>query len=210
MIAQRAKLSCCMRYERLRCVLAVFLAWTALASCGGPVSSRVVREQVASLGGAELSPDDVEVQRIIQQTSTQAVAEFTVQMGGQYVRQADGDWELVSIRLGNDDWVDLARFEAALARVEIEETASNLRMLAGGVEAYQRVNGSWPVITPDSSLPDLLHPTFVPELVREDAWGEAFLYQASGDGFRIRSSGPDQLEGTDDDIEVSGPSGDSP
>jgi Type II secretion system (T2SS), protein G len=199
-----------MRYVRFSQTLAASLAVAAMVSCGGPVPSRVVREQVASLGGAELSPDDVQVERIIQQTSTQAVAEFTVQMAGQYVRNAEGDWELVSIRLGTDDWVDLSRFEDALTRVEIEETASNLRMLAAGIEAYQRANGDWPATTPESGLPDLLHPTFVPELVREDAWGQAFLYEASGNTFRIRSSGPDQLDGTDDDIEVSGPAGDSP
>lgn len=199
-----------MRYERFRWILGACLAWTALASCGGPVSSRVVREQVASLGGAQLSPDDVQVERIIQQTSSQAVAEFTVQMAGEYVRNADGDWELVSIRLGSDDWVDLARFEAALTQVEIEETTSNLRMLADGVEAYQRANGTWPEVTSGASLPDLLHPTFVPDLIRDDAWGETFLYEASTSTFRVRSSGPDRRHGTDDDIEVSGPSADSP
>lgn len=174
------------------------------------MSSRVVREQVASLGGAELSPDDVQVERIIQQTSTQAVAEFTVQMAGEYVKNADGDWELVSVRLGTDDWVDLARFEAALTRVETEETTSDLRMLAAGVEAYREANGAWPEVTAGSSLPDLLHPIFVTDLIREDAWGEPFLYEASANAFRLRSSGPDRREGTDDDIEVSGPADDSP
>jgi hypothetical protein len=196
----------------MRCArfIAAAGALMAVASCGGPVSSRVVREQVAAFGGAELSPDDVQVERIIQQTSSRAVAEFTVQMAGEYVRNADGDWELVSVRLGDDDWVDLARFEAAMTQVEIAETTFYLRVLASGVEAYRQANGGWPEVAGDDGLPDLLHPAFIPDLIREDAWGQAFLYEATSNAFLVRSSGPDRLEGTSDDIEVSGPSDGGP
>lgn len=176
----------------------------ALASCGGPVSSRTVREQIARLGGAELSPDDVAVERIIQQTSSRAVAEFTVQMAGEYVRNGDGDWELVSVRIGDNEWVDLGRLRDAIARMEIEETTASLRMLAGGVAAFRAENGAFPDVGADS-LGDILHPLFVPELVRSDAWGSEFLYQTSGTTFRLVSAGPDGETGTADDIEISGP-----
>jgi len=193
---------------RLRVSIAVLLSSIWLSACGGPVSSRAVRERIATLGGAELSPDDVRVERIVTETGSRAVAEFTVQMAGLYQRNADGEWTLVSVRLSDDRWIDLARLEAVLAAIELEETTSNLRMLADGVEAWARENGALPEVSGADSLPDLLHPLFVPDLVREDAWGSAFLYETSGGAFRLRSPGPDRQPGTPDDIEVSGPSPD--
>jgi hypothetical protein len=184
--------------------ITVLAATLLLASCGGAISSRQVREQIATLGGAALSPDEVQVERIISQTASRAIAEFTVQMAGEYERNADGDWKLVSIRIGENDWIGLDQLEQALAGMDVEDTRSNLRMLAGGVEAYRRARGALPVASGADSLPDLLHPLFVPTLARQDAWGSDFVYEPSDTAFRLRSAGPDRQFGTPDDIEVSG------
>ena len=84
----------------------------------------------------------------------------------------------------------------------VRRTQSELRMLAVGLRAYEAENGALPVTTSADSLPDLLHPLFVPDLVRQDIWGSDFVYEHIENTFRLRSPGPDlQLE-TDDDLEV--------
>lgn len=184
---------------------ALVAAIVALGGCGGPVPSQVVREQIATLEGARLRPEDVEVQRIVQQTSSRAVAEFTVQMAGEYARNADGDWELVSVRIGDNDWIDLAQLSSALARMRTDETESDLRTLADGIDAWQRANGSLPVLTGVDTLPELLFPQYVSELLPDDAWGEPFIYDVSDGTYSLRSRGPDRQADTADDIVVSGP-----
>ncbi len=52
-----------------------------------------------------------------------------------------------------------------------------------------------------SRLTDILHPSYMSVLVREDGWGNPLVYQASGDAnFRLLSRGADGREGTTDDI----------
>ena len=187
--------------------IVLLLSWACLAACGGPVSSRVVREQIASLGGAGLDTDAVEVRRIIAEAGNRAVAEATVQMAFEFERDAEGEWRIIAVRLGEEDWVDLATFEAALSAQQVEETRSSLRMLADGVAAYARQNGTLPEVSLADPLPDLLHPLFVPDLVRQDAWGSDFVYEPAADTFRLRSPGPDRQLGTPDDLEVTAPQG---
>lgn len=187
-----------MRSARCIAVMAILF----LSSCGGPVSSRAVREQIATLGGAGLATDDVRVERVIAQSGKRAIAEATVQLAFEFAQNADGVWEITAVRVGEDEWIGMDTFLAALRARQIDETTSNLRMLAAGVEAFERENGTLPEVTEALPLPDLLHPRFVPNLVREDSWGSKFLYEPSGDTVRLRSAGPDRQAGTADDIEV--------
>jgi hypothetical protein len=175
-----------------------------VTSCGGTLSSRTAREQIVTLGGDAVSPEDVQVARISAQAGDRAIAEFTVQLAGEYARNADGEWNLVSVRIGEEDWILLDDLEAALRALRVSETTSNVTMLATGVEAYARANGVLPPASGPDPLPVVLHPLFVPRLVRRDSWGSEFLYQPSGGTFSVLSAGPDRMPGTGDDIEVTG------
>ena len=183
--------------------IAVLASAFWMSACGGPVSSRAVREQLATLGGAGLSTDDVRVERIITQAGGQVVAEATVQMAVLMEEDPEGEWTITAVRVGEDEWVDMDTFLRALDERRIEDTTSNLRMLATGIEAYERANGTLPDVSEALPLPDLLHPLFVPDLVRQDAWGSDFIYEAADNRALIRSPGPDREPGTPDDIEVS-------
>jgi hypothetical protein len=112
------------------------------------------------------------------------------------------EWNIIAIRIGEDEWIDLATFEAALAERRIAETTSDLQRLAAGVEAFEQEHGSLPNVSEADPLPDVLHPLFVSDLLRQDAWGSAFVYEPSADSIRLRSWGPDRAPGTPDDIEV--------
>jgi len=149
--------------------IALCVSFLSTSGCGGPVSSRVVRNQFSTLAGAELSPDDVQVERIISQTSGRAVAEVTVQVAAEYARDPAGHWEIVSVRMADGNWIDVARLDAAVTQMQVADTTEALEILAGGVEAWGRANGTLPRPEGRDSLSNLLHPLFVPTLFREDA-----------------------------------------
>jgi hypothetical protein len=184
---------------------AALIALVLLPSCGGTLSSRAAREQIVALGGNAVALDGVQVSRISAQAGNRAIAEFTVQLTGEYERDPGGAWTLVAVRVAEDDWIPLTNLRAALRALEVSETTSNLTMLAQGLRAFAEANGSLPSAGGGDPLPDLLHPLFVPRLVRQDSWGSEFLYEPSDAGFRLRSAGPDRTAGTGDDIEITGP-----
>ncbi len=178
-------------------VAAVFV----LSGCSGRLSQDNVREQIAELGGSSLVPSEIEVQRIVIDSETRAIAETNVKMAFQFEREAGGQWRIAAARLGDRQWVDIETLFAALDRQRSDDTAVALRKLADGISEYREENGSLP--DPDSNLSDTLHPLFMGELIRQDSWGQDIQYEVTGDGgFRLRSTGPDRMPGSSDDIVV--------
>ena len=135
------------------------------------------------------------------ETGSRAVAETSVKMAFQFEKDAGGDWRIVSARLGDRQWVDIDLLLQALASQYSDDTSAALEKLEAGIEQYQAQNGSLPQLGPESALADVLHPLFMVDLIRQDAWGHEIQYERQGDdAYVLRSSGPDGVRGSSDDI----------
>ena len=179
----------------------LFAALIVLAGCSGTLSTRIARQQIASLGGSTLIPSGIEIERIMIETGSRAVAETSVKMAFVFEKDAGGEWRIVSARLGDRQWVDVNLLLQALERQYADNTSAALEKLATGVEQYQSQNGSLPQLGPESALADMLHPLFMVDLIRQDAWGREIRYERRGDdAYVLRSSGPDGVHGSPDDI----------
>ena len=179
----------------------LFAALIVLAGCSGTLSTRTARQQIASLGGSTLIPSEIEIERIMIETGSRAVAETSVRMAFQFEKDAGGEWRIVSARLGDRQWVDVNLLLQALERQYSDDTSAALEKLAAGVEQYQVQNGSLPQLALGSALADMLHPLFMVDLIRQDAWGREIQYERRGDdAYVLRSSGPDRVHGSPDDI----------
>ena len=196
---------------RMRSTLltALIALLATLSGCsGGTLSTRTARQQIATLGNATLIPSEIEVARIDTQTESRAIVETTMKMTFALEKNSDGEWYIVSARLGDRRWIDIETLLTALKRQQIEETDEGLRLLAAGLEKYRLERGNRPELSDGAHISDVLHPVFMSVLVREDSWGGSIVYERSADGgFRLSSAGPDGRSGTGDDIVVSGPGG---
>lgn len=201
-ISQRDRLLFLMKRASLA-VLGVILLISS--GCSGRLSTRTVRQQIASLGESNLVPSAVAVERIVTEIGGRLVAETTVKMAFQFEQDADGNWRIVAARLGDRQWVDIDILLEALEAQRAEETTVAMQKLAAGVDEYRAENGTLPEIDANGHLSDVLHPRFMAELIREDAWGVEFRYELQDANYRLRSSGPDGIEGNSDDVLLDGP-----
>lgn len=179
------------------------LAAVLLASgcTGARLSHDEVRKQISELGTSTLVPNAIQVRRVASQSATRAIAETTVELTFQFERDTAGSpWHVAAVRLGDRDWVSVPELLAAVNEGRKRETADSLKKLADGIVSYRQKNGASPNVTDIVSLTDVLHPSYMPDLVRLDAWGHPIQYTANGAAYQLRSAGPDGLNGTPDDI----------
>ena len=182
----------------LAMVLAVLVL--PLAACTGNLSSRAARQQIAELGAATLDVDDIQVQRIVTELGDRAIAEANVRMTFQFEKDADGEWAIVAARLGDREWIDIEDLFAAIEEQNTAETTASLEKLSVGLDEYRSQNASLPDVSTEGFVSDVLHPLFMSDLIRDDAWGTRISYQAEGENFELRSAGPDGVIGNTDDI----------
>jgi hypothetical protein len=187
-------------------IIALALSLLALAACTGNLSSRTARQQIAELGDASLLTDDIQVQRIVTELGGRSIVEANVQMAFQFERNADGAWTIVSARLGDREWIEIEDLLDAIEAQNTDQTTASLEKLALGVGAYRSRNGALPEVPREGTLSDVLHPVFMTDLVRDDAWGYRIRYAADRDGYELRAPGPDGAAGTGDDIVLNRPS----
>jgi hypothetical protein len=173
-------------------------------ACSGNLSSRTARQQIAELGDATLDPDDVQIQRIVTELGDRRIAEANVRLTFQFERDADDEWVIIAARLGDREWIDIADLFRAIEVQNTEQTTDSLNKLSVGLADYLEQNGSLPDISADTYVSDVLHPRFMTDLIRDDAWGTRIWYQVQGDSYVLRSAGSDGLIDTEDDI-VRGP-----
>ena len=81
----------------MRYIVPTVLAATviALSGCSGRLSQGNVRQQIAELGGASLIPSEIEVQRLVIDSDTRAIAETNIKMAFQFDREMGCDWFMV-------------------------------------------------------------------------------------------------------------------
>jgi hypothetical protein len=181
----------------------LLIACIALPACtSARLSHDEARKKIAAIGQSNLIPDAIEIRRIVSQSDTTAIAEATVTLAFQFKRaSSSAEWHVEAVRLGDRDWISLDEMLAAINEGRRRTTAQAIQQLAEGVEKYRTENGSLPAARDIAALTDTLHPRYMKELVREDGWGHAILYEVTGPAtFRLRSPGADGRPGTSDDV----------
>lgn len=187
-------------------LLIVFSLLCAFGCGGARLSHNEIRRQIAEVGGSSLVPSAVNVSRVVSQSGNRLIAETNIELAVQFERASeDSPWQIAAVRLGDQNWISMPEFMAALNEGRRRETTIALEKLSTGIAAYrQRNNGAVPAATNIVLLTDVLHPQYMSDLVRLDAWGNAIQYQAKGNGFELRSFGADERPGTADDILIQG------
>jgi hypothetical protein len=186
-----------------RTVAILLLTSLALSACtSARLSHDEARKKIADIGRSDLVPDAIEIRRIVSQTDIEAIAEANVTLAFQFKRDnPDSEWKISAVRLGDRDWISLDELLAAINEGRRKVTIEGLRKLADGIAKYKERNGSMPDARDILSLTNVLHPLYLNELVRQDAWGNPIDYQlTSGAAFRLVSPGPDGRRGTPDDV----------
>jgi hypothetical protein len=175
-----------------------------IAGCtGARLSHDEVRRQIAAIGTSALLPDSIQVQRIVSQSDKDAIAETTVSLAFEFKREKPSDpWHIAAVRLGDRDWIGVDELLAAINDSRRRTTLDSMQKLSTGIAAFRQRTGAAPNATEISGLMDILHPSYMTELVRADAWGHPIHYEVSGASYRLVSFGADGIRGTADDIVV--------
>jgi hypothetical protein len=186
-------------------ILLILILSLVLAGCSGArLSSNEARKQIAAIGTSKLVPQAIEILRIVSQSDSMAIAETTVAMTFQFKKdKASGSWSVSSMRMGDGDWLDVNELMAAVNEARKRSTIASLEKLSAAVASYRRANGTVPNARDIVGLTDALHPQYLNELIRDDAWGKPFIVEitnANGGAVRLSSNGPDGIHGTADDI----------
>lgn len=189
---------------RTREILTISLLSLVLAGCSARLARDDAREKIIDLGAAALVPKAVEIRRIVSESNDRAIVEAGVTLAFEFARDGKkGDWEIVSVRLGDGQWIDVQTLVAAVNVERQRQTAGALEKLSRGIQEYRKQHGSVPNVENIVALTDILHPRFSPDLIRNDAWGHQIEYQVlGGNSFRLRSAGADGRPNTSDDIVV--------
>ena len=212
MISQRARLPSLMKGSSRLASFAFLMVELACASIvvgvsAGCSSARLshdeARRQIAEIGNSSLVPDSIHIQRIVSQTDKDAIAETSVAMAFEFQRAKSSDpWHISAVRMGDRDWVDVAEIIAAVNESRKRTTLESFQKLARGIEAYRQRNNASPNATDIVSLTNILHPSYMTDLVRLDAWGRPIRYEVVGTSFRLLSDGADGIRGTPDDLQL--------
>jgi len=175
-----------------------------LSACtSARLSHDEARKRIAAIGQSSLVPDAIEIRRIVSQSDTSAIAESTVTLAFQFKRAtANAEWHIDAVRLGDRDWISLDELLAAINEGRRRTTSQSMQQLTDGIENYPSANGSLPTSKDIVTLTDQLYPRYMNVLVREDGWGRPFIYEVTGNSFRLVSAGADGRPGTADDVVV--------
>ncbi|HET9130051.1 MAG TPA: type II secretion system protein GspG [Terriglobia bacterium] len=190
-----------LRIGALACALTI--AGMATGCSSARLSHDEARRQIAEIGNSSLVPDSIHIQRIVSQTEKDAIAETSIAMAFEFQRAKSSDpWHISAVRMGDRDWVGVAEIIAAVNESRKRTTLESFQKLARGIEAYRQQNGTSPNATDIVSLTNILHPTYMTDLVRLDAWGRPIRYEVTGASFRLLSDGADGIRGTADDLQL--------
>jgi len=177
------------------------IAGLTAACSSSRLSHDEARRQIAEIGKSSLVPGSIQIQRIVSQTDKDAIAETSVALAFEFKRNKTTDpWRIAAVRMGDRDWVDVDEIIAAVNESRRRTTMESFQKLAAGIEVFRQRNGASPNASEIVALTNILHPTYMSDLVRLDAWGRQIRYEVVGAGFRLLSDGADGVRGTADDI----------
>ncbi|HLQ78551.1 MAG TPA: type II secretion system protein GspG [Terriglobia bacterium] len=180
---------------------------TVIAGCSGArLSHDEARKKIAEIGTSSLVPGSIQIQRIVSQNDKDAIAETTISLAFEFKRDKPSDpWKVAAVRLGDRNWVGVDEIIASVNENRKRVTMDSLQKLSIGIASFRQKNGSAPAATDITGLTDILHPTYMTDLVRTDAWNRPIYYERSGNTFRLLSYGADGIRGTADDVTLQAP-----
>ena len=178
-----------------------------IAGCSGArLSHDEARKKIAEIGTSSLVPGSIQIQRITSQTDKDAIAETTVSLAFEFKRDKTSDpWHVAAVRLGDRNWVGVDEIIASVNESRRRSTMESLQKLSTGIASFRQKNGTSPAASDIVDLTNILHPTYMTDLVRTDAWNRPIRYESSGNTFRLLSYGPDGIRGTADDVALQAP-----
>ena len=175
-------------------------AWTSGCS-SARLSHDEARKRIAEIGNSSLVPDSIQIQRIVSQTEKDAIAETSVALAFEFKRDKTADpWRIAAVRMGDRDWVGVNEIIAAVNEIRRRTTLESFQKLATGISVFEQRTGASPKATDIVSLTNILHPTYMADLVRLDGWGRQIRYEVVESRFRLLSDGADGIRGTADDL----------
>lgn len=166
-------------------------------SCGKSLKDQV-RDQVRELSNARLGKEQVSVSNLKKMENT-ATAELNIHTAVR-MKQVDGEWKIEEIRLGDRTWENIHRITAAIEKIRKEDTLNDMKIIRDGIREMVKMNGPLDKEIDFISLIDQLSPRFIGPPIREDAWDNPFILVVTGEGYQIRSTGPDGRPGNNDDL----------
>jgi hypothetical protein len=180
--------------------LLVITVFMLFGCAGSRLAHDDARRRIAELGRSDLVPDAIEIRRLVFQSENEAIAESSITLAFQFKRNPGGEWQVAAVRLGDRDWIDVNELLAAVEQARQRETAVALGKVVTGITEYRRTNNALPNAANIVELTNVLHPQYMSDLVRTDAWGNTIDYEVTGSAFRLVSRGADGIRGTTDDI----------
>ena len=134
-----------------------------------------------------------------------AVVEVEVDVSADFVRDAQGRWQVARVRIGGRDEWNSEMFEAfdlALNTEKRKRALTDLETLGVALESYRRARGHYVVAESASALTDHLNPRYTPAFIRFDPWHHPYEYEGTRERFILRSLGADGKANTPDDITI--------
>jgi hypothetical protein len=171
------------------------------------LSAKRVRCLVANLFGINLPSDEVRVKEFSSLevplgTETSAVAVVFVRADFRFRKDAKS-WQVTEFKSGNREWINVAGLSGALQTAKRTQAEQDMRAIAFALEEYKKQRGHYIATDKHPVIIDHLHPRFLNKVLRLDPWRRPYLYQGEGQGYTLRSSGPDGKRDTPDDITLS-------
>jgi hypothetical protein len=180
----------------------VILSFLPCVGCGAKrrLSETTARNAVMESLGLKLKKENMQVSKVSQVSDEHAVVEATVKTGFKF-DLVNNRWVLREVRIGDRKWEDVDLVLEGIKKEKIARTRDLMTKTAEGLESYRKQFNQYPDVTDYQKLSDLLTPTYVPQVIRLDAWSNPFIYRfMSKDSYKLISMGPDEKEGTSDDI----------
>ena len=176
----------------------------------GVLSVRRARCLIAALFHIVLPSDDVRIKSVsainvplATSPSATVVANLTVHF--RFAAQNRGALQIVSIRSGSADWVDVPQVSSNLEQLKRSRALSELQTVASALGEFRVSRGYYVATDNHTVLVDFLSPRYLSRVIRVDPWHSPYEYVGEHDRFTLRSAGPDRKTNTPDDLVVSQP-----
>src|SRR5258708_17223836 len=155
------------------------------------LGTKEAREKISQMDGlADLPKDSVRIKSINAGPGGNAIVEAQIDTAFKFTKTKSG-WQVTDIRLGAGQWEGLEVVKATYNKEKVVRTRADLNSLKTAIEAFKKEHGRLVPATNIVELTDALAPTYMPSIIRLDAWGHEFLYVPTATGYRLSSTGPD-------------------
>lgn len=192
------RVPCYIASVRRYALLLALLSALVFAGCAKNVN-RQIKEAVAHFDNLDLSENEIEILST-QEIGGNAIAQVQIKTAVKLVKK-NGQWVMDEVRIGDRRWEKADHIRAVLRSQRTETTRKRLQLIGEGIRRYVERQGALPQVSDFDGLVAVLTPEYLPEVIALDAWSNEYAYRrVSPHLVEVRSSGPDRLYGTEDDL----------